>query len=124
MIFVFLCIFFFILGFFHKKSLLLFFFLLVTLPISNSFAIYFYKNGLLVYDFYIFSFLISHLILSINKKKKIGIPKFIFIPMIFLIVYALSALIIKDVSIYVLKDFRIIIFLIYCYFFYCCKNLK
>lgn len=117
MIFVFLCIFFFILGFFHKKSLLLFFFLLVTLPISNSFAIYFYKNGLLVYDFYIFSFLISHLILSINKKKKIGIPKFIFIPMIFLIVYALSALIIKDVSIYVLKDFRIIIFLIYCYFF-------
>ncbi len=89
---------------------------LSCLPIGNAFGAIFYVNGLYAYDFY---FISAYLILI--RRGFDGELVFVKSPLLYVVLlvllYALVSLYSGQVDKYYLRDFRLLIFLLYGYYF-------
>lgn len=107
---------FFLAGLKAEKAFFYLILLFLVWPFGNGFASNYYNHGLYIYDFFFISF---SLILSLRslQSNKFAIKKYHLFFLLFLFLYAVFSLFFTDISIYYLRDLRLIIFYIYIFAF-------
>lgn len=112
MIYIVLSLIFLSLGLLREKGLLVFLALISSLPLSNSFSLYFYQYGIYAYDFFFFGILISLSIKGVtNKTSSIRVPMWATLSFLIIASYSVTAFFSNTpLDVYFLRDYRPAIF--------------
>lgn len=102
------------LGFLGYRGVYLAALLTVVLPIGNAYSDYFYRYGLLAYDYYFFALLSCFVYASLKGRASL-LKSNVLILVAVLLLYALVSLFDVAFDKYYLRDFRLIIFVLQIY---------
>lgn len=104
------------LGLMGQRGVLLALLAFACLPIGNAFAVFFYANGLYVYDFYFVAAFLVLLKRSLEGQL-VFCHSFALSALVLVVLYAVLSLYAGYPDKYYLRDYRLVLYVLYLYFF-------